>query len=76
MIIIVIRRLQKSSLLFRIEGYVDGIITLAEAILDICDVQGTSGIEYGMMEPKLFPIFLKNKGFQFLAHYLERRLAA
>lgn len=41
--------------------YVDEIITLAEAILDICDVQGTSGIEYGMMEPELFPLFLINE---------------
>lgn len=41
--------------------YVDEIIGLAEAILDICDVQGTSGIEYGMMGPELFPLFLKNE---------------
>lgn len=41
--------------------YVDEIIALAEAILDICDVQGTSGIEYGMMDPELFPLFLINE---------------
>lgn len=44
-----------------ITEYMDEIITLAEAILDICDVQGTSGIEYGTMEPEFFPLFLKNE---------------
>ena len=44
-----------------ITEYMNEIITLAEAILDICDVQGTSGIEYGMMKPELFPLFLINE---------------
>lgn len=44
-----------------VKEYMDGIITLAEAILDICDVQGNSGIEYGMMNPELFPLFLINE---------------
>ncbi|MBD5550055.1 MAG: hypothetical protein HDQ96_02615 [Lachnospiraceae bacterium] len=56
-----LRQGRDSQITEDITEYVDGIITLAEAFLDICDVQGTSGIEYGMMGSERFPLFLKNE---------------
>lgn len=44
-----------------IEKNVDEIIKLADAYLDICDIQGTSGIEYSMMDAECFPLYLTNE---------------
>lgn len=40
---------------------VNKIIRLAEAWLDISDIQGTSSIEYSMFEVQDFPYYLKNE---------------
>lgn len=44
-----------------IEKYVDEIIKLADAYLDICDIQGTSGVEYSMLDAERFPLYLTNE---------------
>ncbi len=55
-------RLKWESYLIRDkEEYVNEIIKFAEAILDICDIQGTSGVEYSMMNSECFPIYLINE---------------
>lgn len=43
------------------DRFADEIITLAESILDIHDIQGTSGMEYSMMGAEQFPVYLLNE---------------
>lgn len=43
------------------DGFADEIITLAEAMLDIHDIQGSSGMEYSVMGTEQFPVYLLNE---------------
>lgn len=43
------------------EKVIDEIERLADAMLDICDIQGTSGMEYSMLDWERFPLYLINE---------------
>ena len=42
------------------QQYIEEIIRLAEAFLDILDIQGSSSLEYAMFSLESFPLYLSN----------------